>query len=54
MTQHTRRQRHLAEIAALVAAGNLDRGGDLALVHLAEFPNDEELLTQLVGPKMAP
>jgi hypothetical protein len=39
-----RRERQLVEIVALVVTGDMDRAGGLALEHLVEFPDDEELL----------
>ena len=39
-----RRQRQLAEIGALAAAGKLERAGGLAREHAAEFPDDAENL----------
>ena len=44
-----RRQRQVVDIAGLVIAGNRDRAEGLALVHLAEFPSDAELLAGLMG-----
>jgi hypothetical protein len=43
-----RRERQLAEIAALVASGDRDRASGLACEHLADFPADAELLALLV------
>jgi hypothetical protein len=45
-----RRHRQVVEIAALVVARRGQRAGDLALVHVAEFPGDAALLAQLVNP----
>ena len=45
-----RRQRQLDEIAALVAAGRGERASGLALVHVAEFPDDHDLLGPLAAP----
>jgi hypothetical protein len=44
-----RRERQLVEIAALVVAGARDRAAGLALEHRAEFPDDAEMLTDVVG-----
>jgi hypothetical protein len=44
-----RRERQLVEIAALVVAGARGRAAGLALEHQAEFPDDAELLTDVVG-----
>ena len=43
----TRRHRQLIEIASLVVTGANERASGLALVHTAEFPNDEELLGRM-------
>jgi hypothetical protein len=51
VTRDSRRQRHVAEIRALAAAGRHDRARDLVLVHLAEFPDDADLLAELVRPR---
>ena len=45
----TRRERQLGEIATLVAEGATDRATGLALEHLAEFPDDAELLGRMTG-----
>ena len=45
-----RRHRQVVEIAALVVARRGERATDLAVVHVAEFPDDAALLTQLVSP----
>jgi hypothetical protein len=42
-----RRDRQIAEIAALVVAGRRDRALGLAFEHAAEFPDDADLLPQL-------
>jgi len=43
-----RRDRQIAEIAALIAEGHAARAAGLALEHTAEFPDDADLLA-LVG-----
>jgi len=42
-----RRERQLVEIAALVVTGDRARAAGLALEHIAEFPEDSELLTRV-------
>jgi hypothetical protein len=49
-----RRERQVVEIAALVVAGASARPAGLALEHLAEFPDDAELLDQLLGSPHRP
>ena len=44
-----RRARQIDEIASLIAAGHHERASGLALVHLAEFPEDGDVL----GPLLA-
>lgn len=39
-----RRERQVVEIAALAIAGDRERAAGLALEHIAEFPDDAELL----------
>jgi hypothetical protein len=39
-----RRDRQIIEIAALVVAGDRARAAGLALEHVAEFPDDRDLL----------
>jgi hypothetical protein len=46
-TSTTRRERQIVEIALLLAAGKVDRASGLTLVHVADFPDDAELLTQM-------
>ena len=46
----TRRHRQLIEIAGLVVSGASERASGLALVHTAEFPEDEELLGRMTEP----
>ena len=45
----TRRARQIAEITALVVAGDRERAAGLALEHLAEFPADAALLARATG-----
>ena len=45
----SRRERQITEIAALVAAGNGERAAGLALEHIAEFPDDADLLPRSRG-----
>jgi hypothetical protein len=45
-----RRLHQLAEITALTDRDELRRAGDLARMHLAEFPEDRELLGGLAPP----
>ena len=44
-----RRERQVVEIAALVVAGDRERAAGLALEHLAEFPDDAELLAHVTA-----
>jgi hypothetical protein len=44
-----RRHRQVVEIAGLVIAGNCQRAEGLALVHVAEFPDDTELLARITS-----
>ena len=44
-----RRERQVVEIASLVVAGAPSRAAGLALEHLAEFPDDAELLGQVTA-----
>lgn len=44
-----RRHRQVVEIAGLVVSGARERAEGLALVHVAEFPEDADLLTRLTG-----
>ena len=48
-----RRERQLVEIAALIVTGDIDRAGGLALEHVAQFPDDAELLAR-VTPSSTP
>jgi hypothetical protein len=43
-----RRRRQVSEIVELMAAGRHERASGLALVHLAEFPEDADLLEPAV------
>jgi hypothetical protein len=47
----TRRDRRVAEIAALVVAGRHQRAADLALIHADEFPDDAEQVLKLADPR---
>lgn len=42
-----RRERQIVEIAALIVAEDRERAVGLALEHLAEFPEDDELLARI-------
>jgi hypothetical protein len=42
-----RRHRQIVEIAGLVVSGASERAEGLALVHVAEFPRDAELLDRI-------
>jgi hypothetical protein len=42
-----RRERQIVEIAALVVLNDEDRAAGLALEHLAEFPDDADLLGRI-------
>ena len=42
-----RRERQLVEIAALIVTGDIDRAGGLALEHVAQFPDDGELIAHV-------
>src|SRR3954471_22618368 len=44
-----RRHRQVLEIAGLIVSGRRERAEGLALLHLAEFPNDAELLGRMAG-----
>jgi hypothetical protein len=44
-----RRQRQVLEIAKLFVDGSTERAAGLALIHVAEFPNDTELLDRMTG-----
>jgi hypothetical protein len=44
-----RRHRQVVEIATLLVTGALERAEGLALVHIAEFPHDADLLTRMTG-----
>jgi hypothetical protein len=46
-----RRHRQVVEIAGLIVSGARERAEGLALVHVAEFPDDAELLAQMVGQR---
>jgi hypothetical protein len=47
MATTTRRDRQIAEIAALLEAGDEERATGLALIHLVEFPDDTALLVRM-------
>lgn len=42
-----RRERQVVEIAALVVSGDRARAAGLARVHIADFPDDAELLARV-------
>jgi len=42
-----RRNRQIVEIAGLIVSGARERAEGLALLHVAEFPDDAELLTRI-------
>ena len=44
---NARRERQVVEIAALVVDGDVERAAGLALEHLAEFPDDVDLLARV-------
>src|SRR3954471_19866426 len=44
-----RRHRQVLEIAGLIVSGRRERAEGLALLHLAEFPSDAELLARMAG-----
>ena len=44
-----RRHRQVVEIAGLLVTSADERAEGLALVHVAEFPDDAELLTRMTG-----
>ena len=46
-----RRERQIVQIAALVIAGDAARAAGLTLEHLAEFPDDGELLARVNGDR---
>jgi hypothetical protein len=46
--RRNRRQRQRAEIAELLAGGDVQRATDLAHEHLAEFPDDDGLRAAVV------
>jgi hypothetical protein len=48
-----RRDRQVVEIAALVVAGAHERADGLIFEHLAAFPEDADLLSQLAGTMVA-
>jgi hypothetical protein len=50
---NARRERQVAEIAALVVAGDRSRAAGLALEHIAEFPADAERLRGSTGGESA-
>ncbi len=49
-----RRHRQIVEIATLIVNGAHDRAEGLALVHVAEFPKDAELLARITGTQPTP
>ena len=49
-----RRARQVDEITSLVAAGHHERATGLALVHLAEFPEDGDVLERLTAQRSDP
>jgi len=49
-----RRERQVVEIAALVVAGDRERAAGLALEHLVEFPDDAQLLGELLDAPHRP
>jgi len=46
-TTNARRQRQLGEIASLVVAGSHERAQGLAMIHVAEFPEDTGVLARI-------
>jgi hypothetical protein len=42
-----RRRRQVVEIAGLIVTGDQPRAAGLALIHVAEFPDDRELLARV-------
>ena len=44
-----RRHRQVVEIAGLIVSGARERAEGLALLHVAEFPSDADLLAQMAG-----
>jgi hypothetical protein len=42
-----RRERQIVEIAALVIASNAERAAGLALEHVAEFPEDADVMARI-------
>jgi len=44
-----RRERQVVEIAALIVDHGVERASGLAAIHAAEFRQDAELLSRLVG-----
>jgi len=46
-----RRHRQVMEIAGLIVSGSRERAEGLALLHVAEFPDDAELLARMAGPQ---
>jgi hypothetical protein len=49
-----RRERQLVEIAALVVAGQSERADALSFEHRTDFPDDDDLLSALLGPRTPP
>ena len=45
-----RRERQLIEIATLIVTGARARARDLSFEHVAEFPEDEQVLESLFDP----
>ncbi len=46
-----RRERQFVQIAALVVGGQRERAAGLTLEHIAEFPDDAELLAFVAGAR---
>jgi hypothetical protein len=42
-----RRERQIVQIAALVVTGRSERAAGLSLEHIAEYPDDAELVTRV-------
>lgn len=51
---HARRCRQVVEIAGLVVSGAHERAEGLALLHVAEFPNDADLLEHMTCSEQPP
>jgi hypothetical protein len=48
-TACARRNRQVLEIVALIVDGARERADGLALLHVAEFPEDADLLARMTG-----